>query len=323
MTPIKCFPLGNLAALNPADQQILEIYPGFLQNSLMKKTHVIVLLLFLCLAYVYGVMSFKFRILPYPQITSIFNALKGKDRLSHIFRNTSHREKTPCVSEASEETMVLVVIGQSGAANTGDTQYSSNERVLNFFEGECYMAVDPLLGATYIGGSIWTRFGDLVIKEGLYNKVVIVPVAVGGTTAKAWAHEKELKGLLNNTVKYIKAKGMGTTHVFYMQGEADTLYKTTQKDYEKHLKNLIGYLRTQGIVSPVWISITTRVNEGVSQHIREAQKNIIDSTDNVFAGPDTDTVDGREYRYDGVHFSGKGMDRLSTMWLESIRVHVN
>src|SRR5688572_30663637 len=57
----------------------------------------------------------------------------------------------------------ILVFGQSNGANSGDTPYIPKHRVFNFnvFDGQCYVARDPLLGATESKGNFASRLGDM------------------------------------------------------------------------------------------------------------------------------------------------------------------
>ena len=56
----------------------------------------------------------------------------------------------------------------------------------------------------------------------------------------------------------------------------------------------------------------------VNGNIREAQRELVDFTQNIFPGPDTDTLD-QTYRRDNTHFNDLGLDRFAELWLEKIR----
>ena len=64
------------------------------------------------------------------------------------FRDTSQRTKVPCRADAG--TAVLITLGQSNAANYALKRYTPKHEVLNFdlYDGHCYKAQDPLLGAS-------------------------------------------------------------------------------------------------------------------------------------------------------------------------------
>src|ERR1043166_1497172 len=82
------------------------------------------------------------------------------------------RVERPC-GPVSGKTAIIVVHGQSNAANYGSARHAAREAVDNFdpASGKCFAATDPLLGADGLGGSFATRLGDILIQRGLYDRV--------------------------------------------------------------------------------------------------------------------------------------------------------
>src|SRR4051812_46962204 len=80
------------------------------------------------------------------------------------------------------DTVVLLVMGQSNAANAGETLYATHcENTFNFYEGKLYPLADPLKGANGEGGSVWSRLADKIVENNIARTVIIAPCAVGGT----------------------------------------------------------------------------------------------------------------------------------------------
>src|ERR1700730_1970636 len=73
---------------------------------------------------------------------------------------------------------MILIFGQSNGANSGDTPYVPRNRVfnLNVFDGQCYVARDPLLGATETGGNFATHMADMLIERGYFDIVVLMPI---------------------------------------------------------------------------------------------------------------------------------------------------
>ena len=92
------------------------------------------------------------------------------------FADTEGRVEVDCDAFVgdSPDQAVLFVFGQSNSANHGKDRYVAGNEVINFspLDGRCYQAEDPLLGADGLGGSVWGRLGDDLVREGLYRRVV-------------------------------------------------------------------------------------------------------------------------------------------------------
>src|SRR5580700_10127645 len=120
------------------------------------------------------------------------NSLDDYDNLDQnwrSFRDTADRIKISCVT--SENTAVIVTLGQSNAANYGTVAYTPKYDVMNFdiYDGNCYRARDPLLGASGTGGNFATPLADILIQQGLFERVIVAPIAMGGSTVEQWADE--------------------------------------------------------------------------------------------------------------------------------------
>ncbi len=79
-------------------------------------------------------------------------------------------------------TAVVLAIGQSNIANETEPPQdaSVHPNVFNFYQGRCVGAASPLLGASGTGGEWLTLLGDALIRSGRYDRVVLIPAAVGG-----------------------------------------------------------------------------------------------------------------------------------------------
>src|SRR5215831_14705799 len=79
--------------------------------------------------------------------------------------------------------LTIVTLGQSNAANFAQCHYQSVTDVLNFnlYDGKCYRAIDPLVGASGDGGNFATRLGDILIWRGFAERVILAPIAMGNT----------------------------------------------------------------------------------------------------------------------------------------------
>ena len=91
---------------------------------------------------------------------------------------------TPCPQQ-DPRTAVIFVAGQSNVANYGERRQATafRDRVFAFFDGACTIAGSPLLGADSHEGESLTPMADELIRSGRFDRVVLAPVAVGGSRA--------------------------------------------------------------------------------------------------------------------------------------------
>ena len=225
----------------------------------------------------------------------------------------------PLFAQVKPRRMVALVFGQSNAANFGESRRKAGVGVYYFFRGRFGRAQDPLPGANGVNGSVWTRLGDQLIAARLFSQVIFVPAAIGATEIGLWAPGGLLhEDLLRNVRETLQA-GYQFTHLLWHQGESDAVLKISPADYKLRFRNMIAAIRTLGVDAPVFVAQATRCGDYLpSQDIRWAQHDLVDPAQNVFAGPDTDTLDN-SWRHDGCHFSNKGLDRHAAMWLSVLK----
>ena len=96
--------------------------------------------------------------------------------------------RRPVPETAAADAAVFLITGQSNAVNHGERGFAAQRDVfnINLFDGELYLAADPLLGATGDGGSPWCLLGDRLIAAGFAPWVCLCPIAVGGASVAEW-----------------------------------------------------------------------------------------------------------------------------------------
>ena len=221
---------------------------------------------------------------------------------------------------ASGKTAVIVVHGQSNAGNYGIARYSAREAVDNFdpSTGKCFAAADPLLGAYGTGGNFATRLGDMLIQAGRYDRVIILPLAVGGASVSYLSNEGSDR--ITNAISKLKAAGLAPTHFLFQQGEQDAA-STTPEQYVSQLHQLVKLFRAADFNAPFYLSRSTKcdfLKPQNSDAVRAGQLSAIDDTLNIRQGPDTDTI-GNAGRYDGCHMNEVGTIANAALWAAFIR----
>jgi hypothetical protein len=101
--------------------------------------------------------------------------LGPRDTYEHLdqnwksFADTTKKVPAPCQTDDGMKSLVIVTLGQSNATNTGSAKYASGRGAVNFnlYDGRCYLAADPLLGASNDGGNFATRLADTLIARAL------------------------------------------------------------------------------------------------------------------------------------------------------------
>jgi hypothetical protein len=219
----------------------------------------------------------------------------------------------------SPRTAVIVVLGQSNAANYADQTYTSlhGDRILNVFDGRCFIAQSPLLGASGAYGEQWTALGNELIESGMYERVVLVPAAIGGSASGSWSHG-DLTQVLEDTLTGLRDL-YTPTEIVWHQGEADFWAGTPEHAYRENLRNIVNRIRTAGVKAPFYVTVASRCTDKpvtwfADNPVARAQKHIADQRLGIRVGVDADAILSTSDRYDDCHLAKKGIEKLSHAW---------
>jgi len=290
------------------------------------------------LAFFYGAAVGRYKMFPYQVIKQAKHSLTAvaapsRFELAHSdasrdqqivsidlgYSDISQKQEIPCGTIDMTNTMVALTFGQSNATNEGETRYSSGKSVYNFYEGKCYRAADPLLGATGGKGSVWTRLGDMIIDSELYSNVIFVSIGVSGTSMSQWKQEGDSFQRIVKIKSQLDQENIRLTHLLWHQGEGDAEMGTKKHDYMTMLADMIDGIRRLGINAPLYVAIATRCKGPINADIQEAQMELAAERDDVFMGANTDTLSDMDDRYDFCHFSDSGLQKHALLWLQSIQ----
>jgi hypothetical protein len=246
---------------------------------------------------------------------------------SVTFRDTTSRK---CVDEslfiANSRLAVILAIGASNIANEGDPDGMfvplQGVHNFNFIDGRCYVAKDPLLGATRDRSNLLTRLGDLLVRRGIYDHVLLVPIAYGGTFAAEWAPRGRMHPRLQRALKMLAGHRIALTHVLWQEGEAEAAVRDADpKIWIVHFNAVVDTIRAAAPDTPIYVAQCTICRNAPNDVIRITQRTVVDPRRKIFAGPDLDII-GMEDRWDECHFSTTGLDRAAELWLTAItKVH--
>lgn len=213
------------------------------------------------------------------------------------------RQEVACPPQ-TPQTMVMLAFGQSNSANYMETKHSS-DRVINYFDGKCFLAQDPLPGAGGQAGTLWTLLGDKLLATGKYDNVVVIAIGVSGTTVSEWQQSTWLEDGMKTSYQI--------THFLWYQGESDAFYKTPSDVYAASLQNLIDRSKTKFPASQFWVTIASFCGDtGPEPSVEDGQKAVIGP--GVFQGPDTD-IYGRAMRWDGCHLGAVAQEQVTDEWV--------
>ena len=231
------------------------------------------------------------------------------------------RVERPC-GPVSGRTAIIVVHGQSNAANYGSARHAAREAVDNFdsASGKCFAATDPLLGTDGLGGSFATRLGDLLIQAGRYDRVILVPLARGGASL-SYLNDEGAE-LTTNGIAKLKLAGLTPTHILFQQGEKDAILTTSAEQYAALLHQLVKRFRAAGFDAPFYLSRSAKcdyVEPSNMAAVRAGQLSAVNEALNIRPGPDTDTIGNEGRIADGCHMNEAGTLANAALWAAFIK----
>jgi len=220
----------------------------------------------------------------------------------------------------TDQTVVALVYGQSNSANMhGQRTFQHSPRIVNFFNGRCYKASDPLLGASGRAGSVWTLTGTKLLETGRYDHIVFVPAGMTASQISEWAEGGKFNPMLSDVIRKT-TKRYKFTHVVFHQGETDARIRTTGDEYKKNFQSMVQTIRGLGVDAPVYVSVTSFCSPVVKTDnpVTKAQRELVSTRDRILPGPDTDVLNSPEDRYDDCHMSYAGVQKFSDLLMQTV-----
>ena len=239
------------------------------------------------------------------------------DRFERLARYPG-KTPTACPGQTPRSAVILA-IGQSNIANFAEKPAVTAfpDRVFNFFNGACFVARSPLLGAGGERGEWLTSLGDELVRSGRYDSVTIAPAAIGGVPISRFAYG-DLGGMLDDTVEKLVA-AHHVTHVIWHQGESDFRDGTSAPAYRAAFLKIAARLRDKGITAPIFVSVATRClpmrsDWAAGNDIARALRLLPGGEAGLSPGVDSDAFDQSAAQYDACHLSAAGEAMLAARY---------
>ena len=251
------------------------------------------------------------------------------------------RQLVPCLTDR-KGTSVIITLGQSNAANFASGHYAAQGKVANFnlYDGRCYSAIDPLLGASGDGGNFATRLGDILIGVALPSESFLLQSA---WVTREWSigHSGASSTTESSLIRRLWEAGTSPNLILWQQGEGNASdVDLGGRNYRRHLLEVVQTFRNYGISAPFMVALCTLCGDPhpnpmvriirnlLRQNVRAGQRGAVSSEIGTFLGPDTDRI-GREDKFDRCHMSESGAQKQAEMWADAIgqipreNVHLN
>jgi hypothetical protein len=239
----------------------------------------------------------------------------------------------------AERTLIMICAGQSlGTDLITDTFTPANGTKLDnctWYDGKNYAATTPLLGTSW-NGSIATshnfnhKIADGIITSGKFDRVIVIPMGMSGTTVNFWANEGALTPeatgyyrMIVAVAKKLAAQGItpATPGVKFLvkwnQGESDTQQATSQVSYMADFTKLVAKCAPD-LPGVKWmVARETHYVGAVSSAVQAAQVALVDNV-TIFAGEDMDSIADTGRVGDQTHLNATGGNLATTMGVAAI-----
>lgn len=260
-----------------------------------------------------------------------------------INRNTAATSLRATQSLSSAvRNLVLIWAGQSNMADIAPSLYTPANPTkiddLNVCDGGVYAAVDPLVGTQAQGdgnaqlGNLGIKLADDLVVAGLFDRIVIVPAAQGGTAINDWA-TFPTNTIIPVALARLKARGMVpgtnvTVIIAWGQGETDTTNGTSQAAYTASMNSVISQVATAGFTGTWFVAKESWISGAGSALVTAAQAAVV-THPTVWAGPNIDALVGSVCgaglnqacrQADNTHLSDAGQVTAATAWQAALHL---
>lgn len=273
---------------------------------------------------------FKMNIIISLSLLLFLNGCKDKDDNNFVSVSVPLEQRTevPCLIQKDD--FVILTFGQSNADNSvshiGETE---TKKSFEIFNKKCYLLQDPNLGtqngtgdSQIAGGTVWTILGDEIINSKLAPHVYFVNIAFGGSSIASWNKGGTNYTYLNSTLDMLKQMDVNLTHVFWHQGETDSVLQTTGTDYYNMFMNIRDNIREYS-EAPIFVARASLCGDSYSSEILNTQTMLSENNDDIFYGPNTDLIGYDFRRPDKCHFNYYGAVLHANGWLKSLTDYSN
>jgi hypothetical protein len=218
---------------------------------------------------------------------------------------------------AQARELKILVLGEGAAANCNEYLFKAVPHVFQFdSNGNETPASDPLTWAGCSGGSVWVPVGMQLVRDGVADRVIFLPLALPVASVRDWLPGGKAFGELKSAVDLAKRKEIRFDYVFWQQGYSDNRYNSTH--YFNDLRLLMRYVTTNLSVGG-WLVAKGTGCPGVST------PDLVSAQDRMarmpiyrrFPGPDTTRLDP-ETRFGSCGLNESGQAQLATMWVKAL-----
>ena len=116
-----------------------------------------------------------------------------------------------------------------------------------------------MLGTSGDGANWATVLGDLLIKIGAYDSVILVPIAVASTRIEQWVPGAVHHPRFLVPLTHLYSLRLLPTAVLWVQGEGNILNSAAEiEGYSNALRSIVASVRGHWVTAPFYAALSTR-----------------------------------------------------------------
>lgn len=247
------------------------------------------------------------------------------------YYNIRGRTEVSSIISAPTTTKIVIVDGQSEHATANGTMTYSTVNAasnqLNIYDGAIYAGADPVLGASdapNVGySSMVMRFADRLITQGRATRVIMVPIAIGGTPWAIYdpAADGSLFTRFRCAYRRLAALGLTPDAIVVARGATDNDLNTSAASIKASIWAWADGVRALGCVAPIYLGKFTMVSGSVDTTVQTGIDNAIDVGRDIRTGYNGDsnlTVAGGYRLADQTHLSNTGLTKSANDWADLV-----
>lgn len=227
----------------------------------------------------------------------------------------------------------IIFGGQSFAANwcgaaSSPTFYSMRhsglQRQINPSSGLINPMSVPML-ADGVLDNFLPQMADLLLDDLSGVDLVTSTIAMGGTTFSQFAKGGTYNGQIGAMLGYYAANNIPLKAVGWAQGESDASNATSAGGVTSAVLSIIESFRYHGYSGPIFFDLETVSNSpnnsasyATNAAVRAGVTAAMALANNVYVGPDIDSVLVLANRYDNIHPNYAGETAIATAWKTAI-----
>lgn len=236
---------------------------------------------------------------------------------------------SPVISLATTKT--IIVGGQSNMATACGigtyTTVNAASHNLNIYDGGIYEGSDPVFGASYAPttgpSSVNMRIADRLITQGKATRVIMVPIAIGGTPFASWEPTtyRSLFSRIQTAIFRCRSHNIEPDVIIWGEGETDNNSGTSAASIKNSIWAIVDGIRALDCEAPFYVGKYTFNGVSNGTLVRTGIDNSIDATRDIRAGYDADTnctVAAGCRLADNLHLSNTGLTTSANGWADLI-----